>query len=254
MINWLGFRTLYKKEVNRFLKVYNQTLIAPMVNAMLFFAIFSLALGDRVRVIHGIEFQQYMVPGLIMMTLLQNAFANTSSSFIMGKVLGTLTDLLMPPISAGEMTGAMVLAAITRGIVSASMVALAICMFSPLAVHNIGLLFFYAFFAAALMGILGLLAGVFAESFDQMSAITSYVITPLTFLSGTFYSTKNLPEFWQQVNMFNPFFYMIDGFRYSMLGVHDAPIANGMIAIVIATTALYILTLKLIAAGYRIKN
>jgi len=253
-MNYLGFKTLYKKEVRRFLKVYNQTIIAPMVNSLLFLAIFSLALGDRVKDVSGIPFQQFMVPGLIMMTIVQNAFANTSSSFIMGKVLGTIIDYLIPPISAGEMTLAMVLGGITRGICAGLSVAVAASFFVEISIHNFWLLIFYAIFASALLATLGLLAGIFAETFDQMAAITSYIITPLAFLSGTFYSINNLPQFWQYVSHANPFFYMIDGFRYSMTGHHDGNLATGMSVIIIANILLFAITYKLVKAGYRIKS
>ncbi len=253
-VNWLGLQTLYKREVMRFLKVYNQTLLAPMVNALLFLAIFSLALGERVKFVGDISFQEFMIPGLIMMTIVQNAFANTSSSFIMGKVLGTMIDYLLPPISAGEMTLAMVLGGITRGIMTGLCVAIAVSIFSTPTMHNFALAVFYVVFASSLLALIGILSGIFANSFDQMSAITSYIITPLSFLSGTFYSVKHLPEFWQTINLANPFFYMIDGFRYSMTGQSDADITTGMSILIISNIILYAIVLRLLKSGYRIKT
>ncbi len=254
MINWLGLQTLYIREVNRFLKVYNQTLVAPMVNAMLFFAVFSLAIGNRVNFVSDIPFQTFIVPGLIMMTVLQNAFANTSSSFIMGKVLGTFIDYLMPPISAGEMTLGMVAGGITRGFAAGLMVFLAVSFFVTTEIHDIFAMFAFVILASMMMALVGMLAGIFADTFDQMAAITSYIVTPLAFLSGTFYSTKQLPEFWQTLNHFNPFFYAIDGFRYGMIGHGDVHYGHGLLVISLTNLVLITIVYRLISIGYRIKN
>jgi len=252
--NWLGFRTLYKREVFRFLKVYNQTLFAPMVTALLFFAVFSLAIGDRVRNIGNITFQEFMIPGLIMMTMVQNAFANTSSSFIMGKVLGTIIDYLLPPLSAFEILLAMLLGGITRGICTGLCVVIAINIFYPIEVHDALTVIIYTILATSMLALLGILSGIFANSFDQMAAITSYVITPLSFLSGTFYSVRNLPEFWQTINHFNPFFYMIDGFRYGITGYADASINTGISILVVTNLVLFSVIYVLLNKGYRIKT
>jgi len=253
-INWLGLKTLYFKEVRRFLKVYNQTLVAPMVTALLFLAVFHLAMGDRVKEIGGVPFPVFMASGLIMMTIIQNAFANTSSTLIMGKVIGSIIDYLMPPISAIELTVALVAGGITRGIMSGIAVLIAVIFFIPIEVHDFGLLIFYAVFAASILALCGILAGIIADSFDQVHAITSYIVTPLAFLSGTFYSIKNLPEFWQNINSFNPLFYMIDGFRYSMTGHADANIVVGIAVILASNVLLFILVYRLIESGYRLKT
>jgi len=252
--NWLGFRTLYKREVFRFLKVYNQTLFAPMVTALLFFAVFSLAIGDRVRNIGNVTFQEFMIPGLIMMTMVQNAFANTSSSFIMGKVLGTIIDYLLPPLSAFEILLAMLLGGITRGICTGLCVVVAINIFYPIDVYDMFTVIIYTILATSMLALLGILSGIFANSFDQMAAITSYVITPLSFLSGTFYSVKNLPEFWQTINHFNPFFYMIDGFRYGITGYADASINTGIAILINTNIILFMIIYILLGKGYRIKT
>lgn len=253
-INWLGTYTLYKKEVRRFIKVYNQTLFAPVITALLFLAVFSLAVGGNVHHIADVPFQQFMASGLIIMSLVQNAFANSSSSFTMGKVLGTLIDYLMPPISAGEMISAMVFAAVTRGLIVGALVGGAVYLFIPLEVHHPFYALFYAIASSILLGLLGLLAGVLSESFDHMAAITSYVITPLSFLSGTFYSVKQLPPFWYHVSQFNPFFYMIDGFRYGMTGHHDGTIDIGIEVMIASIAILWTVTHILISRGYRIKS
>lgn len=253
-INWLGTYTLYKKEVRRFIKVYNQTLLAPVITALLFLAVFSLAVGGNVRHIAGVPFQQFMASGLIIMSLVQNAFANSSSSFTMGKVLGNLIDYLMPPISPGEMITAMVLAAVTRGVIVGVLVGIAVYVFIPFEIHHPLYALFYMIISATMLGLFGLLAGVLSESFDQMAAITSYVITPLSFLSGTFYSVKSLPSFWYHISQFNPFFYMIDGFRYGITGHHDGSIDIGVEVVVTCTVALWVVIHVLISRGYRIKT
>lgn len=254
-INWLGAYTLYKKEVRRFIKVYNQTLFAPVVTSLLFLAVFSLAISGRSNhSIGGVPFQQFMTAGLIMMSVVQNAFANTSSSLIMGKVLGNIVDYLMPPISSGEMVTAMVMGGVTRGLAVGVLVGLSIWLFIPLHVHHWGYVFFHIIAASMLLALVGVLSGIIAESFDQMSAITSYVITPLSFLSGTFYSVKDLPSFWHTVSHYNPFFYMIDGFRYGMTGYHDGPLAAGCIVLTISVIALWVTAHILIKKGYRIKT
>lgn len=252
--NWAGLWTLYKKEVGRFLKVYNQTLIAPMVNAMLFLAIFMLAFGGDVKEIQGVPFGQFMGAGLIMMTMIQQAFANTSSSLIMGKVLGTVIDYLMPPISAGEMLFAMVMAGITRGLAVGVMVWISVWVFSPIYIMHFGVIIFYSISACLLLSLLGMIGGIIADSFDQMAAITSYVITPLAFLSGTFYSVNNLPVFWYYVTHANPFFYMIDGFRYGMTGYTDGSMAFGAAFITVSNIVLWIVAYSTLKRGCKIKT
>ena len=252
--NVLGFLTLYRKEVMRFLKVYNQTLFAPMVNSLLFLSVFSLALGDRIVEVSGVPFEKFMVCGLIMMTVIQNAFANTSSTITFGKVLGSIIDVLIPPLSPFEITLAMTLGGITRGIMSGLAVAVAISFFVEMGMYDFWVMCFYLIFAAMMLALLGMIAGIYSDSFDQMSAVTSYVITPLSFLSGTFYSIKRLPEFWQEVNYYNPFFYMVDGFRYSLTGHSDADITTGMIYLICFNIVLFTIVYTMLKKGYRIKS
>lgn len=251
---YLGFITLYKKEVFRFLKVYNQTLLAPVITSLLFLAVFSLSLGHHVTHIGTIPFHMFMGSGLIIMSMVQNAFANSSSSFIMGKVLGNIIDILMPPLSAGDIVTAYVLASITRGLLVGLLVGLSMLPFLTLTIYSIGWLLLYAVLACMLLGLLGLFGGIFSESFDQMAAITSYIITPLSFLSGTFYSVKQLPHFWYVVSTYNPFFYMIDGFRYAMTGYHDGSLIIGLITLSVSNMVMWVLVYMLIKRGYRIKQ
>jgi ABC-2 type transport system permease protein len=253
-INWLGLWTLYKKEVHRFIKVYNQTLFAPVITSLLFLAIFNLAMGNHVATIGNVPFAVFMGSGLIIMAVVQNAFANTSSTLIMGKVMGTIIDYIMPPLSAGETVFAMVMGGLTRGLMVGILVALSIKLFIPLSIHHIGYMLFHIIAASILLALLGIFTGIVSESFDQMSAVTSYVITPLSFLSGTFYSVKNLPEVLYKLSHVNPFFYMIDGFRYGMTGYHDGSLATGLWVMGFSIILLWWLVYSMVARGYRIKT
>lgn len=252
--NIIGTWTLYLKEVRRFLKVYNQTLLAPVITSLLFLAVFKLAIGTRVHNIGGVSFEQFMAAGLVIMAVVQNSFANSSSSLTMGKVLGTIGDYLTPPISAFEMSFAMVAAAMTRGIAVGVLVSFAVSFFIPLNIHSWFFVVFYLLLASCLLGLLGLLAGILAETFDQMAAITSYVITPLSFLSGTFYSVKQLPEIWYNISQFNPFFFMIDGFRYGLTGYSDGNLQVGMAYLLSTNIILWLVIHLMLKKGYRIKS
>jgi ABC-2 type transport system permease protein len=253
-VNWFGAFTLLKKETLRFFKVYHQTLFSPVVNIALFLAVFSLSVGHQVEKINGIDFKIFMSAGLIMMAAMQNAFANSSSSFVMGRVMGHIVDYLMPPLGAIELLFAFTFGAILRGISVAVVAFAVISIFVTLPIHSFLMVIFYLFFSSMFLGLLGVLCGIFSETFDQMSAMTSYVITPLTFLSGTFYSTNALPEFWQKVSHANPFFYMIDGFRFAITGQSDGNILTGMIYILILNVVLAGALLQALHKGYRIKH
>ena len=253
-INWFGANTLLKKEVWRFMKVYHQTLFSPVINIILFLAVFSLSLGGHITTIGEVPFVTFVSAGLIMMAAMQNSFANSSSSFVMGKVMGNIIDYLIPPLGAVELLYAFTLGAILRGIAVAIVAFIAISFFVTIPFFNIFYVLFYLLFACMFLGLLGLLCGVVSETFDHMSAMTSYVITPLTFLSGTFYSTAALPEFWRGVAHFNPFFYMIDGFRYGLTGYHDGNLLTGMIYLLVLNLTLGIVIYFMIKKGYRIKS
>ena len=253
-INWFGAYTLLKKEVWRFLKVYHQTLFSPVVNIILFLAVFSLSVGHQIENIAGVPFDIFMSAGLIMMAAMQNSFANSSSSFVMGKVMGHIVDYLIPPLGAFELLFAFTIGAVLRGICVAIISFAVISIFVSLPIFSCAHLIFYLIFSCMFLGLLGVLCGVISETFDHMSAMTSYVITPLTFLSGTFYSTNSLPEFWQKVSHANPFFYMIDGFRFSITGYHDGNLLTGEIYICILNLILGFALYLMIRRGYRIKN
>jgi ABC-2 type transport system permease protein len=252
-VNWLGFWTLYAREVRRFVKVATQTIAAPVVTTLLFLAIFLLALGGGGRSAGGIPFGEFLAPGLVMMAMMQNSFANTSSSLIISKIQGNIVDVLMPPLSGGELTLAYALGGVTRGLVVGLVVTLAIWCFVPIRIHDPIAIVFYAVAASLLLSVLGVLGGVWAEKFDHMAALTNFVITPLSFLSGTFYSVDRLPENWRFVAHLNPFFYMIDGFRYGFIGRADGSLAVGVAVLVAVNAALLMLCFRLIARGYKLK-
>ncbi|MES2677394.1 MAG: ABC transporter permease [Pseudomonadota bacterium] len=254
MTNHYGTYTLFKKEVLRFLKVYHQTLFSPMVNALLLLAIFALSLGGNVHNVGEVPFKEFMAAGLVMMVAMQNAFANTSSSFTMGKVMGHIIDYLIPPIGANGILIAFASAAVLRGLLVGLLTFIAIIFFVPLFPHHIFYALFCIIFASLFLGLLGMLCGILSDNFDQMSAITSYFITPLTFLSGTFYSTNNLPEFWKHIAHLNPFFYMIDGFRYGITGHNDGDLFIGAITILLCNIILLFIVHHLLKIGYRIKH
>jgi ABC-2 type transport system permease protein len=253
-VNWLGLWTLSAKEVRRFMKIPGQTVLAPTVTTLVFLAIFSLALGGAVRKIGEIPFMEYLAPGLIMMAIVQNSFANTSSSMMSAKVQGIIVDILIPPLSAAELTLAFVSGGVVRGLMVGIGVAIAMTVFVPLGVHSVWALLFYPVAASLMLSLIGLAAAIWADKFDQMAAITNFVITPLSFLSGTFYSIDRLPEPWHAMSLANPFFYLIDGMRYALIGHADGSLAVGVTVLVVLNLALWTLCHRMIASGYKIKE
>ncbi len=252
-INWLGLWTLYMREVWRFVKVYQQTVFAPMATTLLFLAIFSLALGRAVEVVGGVPFVEFLAPGLIMMAIIQNAFSNTSSSIIIAKIQGNIVDTLMPPLSAHELTIAIALGGATRGIVVALAVGLAMIPFVPMGLHSPWFIIYHACSASLMLSLVGLIGGVWADRFDHIAAVTNFVIMPLSFLSGTFYSIERLPQAFQTFAHFNPFFYMIDGFRYGFIGHADGSLAAGVAFTAAVNVALWLLCTRMFATGYKLK-
>lgn len=253
-VNWLGLWTHYAKEVRRFYKVGFQTLVAPVVTTLLFLAIFTLALGRSVTELGGVPFEEFLAPGLIMMAIVQNAFSNTTSSLMISKIQGNIVDLLMPPISPGEMTLGFVLGGATRGVAVAIFVGVVISLFVPLHIHNAGMILFHAISAALMLSLVGMITAIWADKFDQVASITNFIITPLSFLSGTFYSIERLPPMWHDVALFNPFFYMIDGFRYGFIGHHDGSLATGVIVGCAINAVLWWICHQMFAKGYKLKD
>lgn len=252
-INWLGVWTLYAKEVRRFMKVYVQTIFAPVANSLLFLCIFVLALGGRSTQVGGVDFQQFLAPGLIMAAMMQNAFANTSSSLLMAKIQGNIVDLMMPPLSAGELTAGLVLGGMTRGLVVGLAVLAGTMIFVPLEPRNLFCILYFAAGASLMLSVLGLLSGIWSEKFDHLAAMTNFVVMPLSFLSGTFYSIERLPGPFHLLALGNPFFYMIDGFRYGFTGSADGSVLIGVIIVAVADLVLLGLAYYLFRVGYRLK-
>lgn len=253
-INWIGIKTLYKRETWRFLKVWNQTLVAPMITTLIFLAILILAMGGEARLVHGMPFAQFIAPGLIMMAMVQNAFANTSSSFMIAKLQGVIIDWLLPPFAAAELVVGMTMGGITRGLLVGCTVAIAMSVFAHVQVVHWGALLYFAVAATMMMSLLGIVTGIVANTPDQAATITNFVVTPLSFLSGTFYSIHDLPPTWQAISHYNPFFYMIDGFRYAMTGTSDSDPLLGVAVLATTITVLWMLAQTMFARGWRLKS
>jgi ABC-2 type transport system permease protein len=254
MNNLLGFRTLLMKEVLRFWKVSFQTVAAPVVTALLYLLIFSHVLDEHVQVYGQIRYTAFLIPGLVMMSVLQNAFANSSSSLIQSKVTGSLVFVLLPPISYLEFFSAYVLAAAARGVVVGVGVLSVTVWFAPPGMVAPLWVLAFAVLGGAIMGALGVVAGIWAEKFDQLAGFQNFLILPLTMLSGVFYSIHSLPPFWQQVSHFNPVFYMIDGFRYGFFGVSDVAPQVSLAVVSIAFAIVTVFTLALLQRGYKLRN
>lgn len=252
--NWIGLRTLYMREIRRFSKVYTQTIMAPVVTTLLFLAVFSLALGGAHRVVAGLPFVQFLAPGLIMMAIAQNAFANTSSSIMVSKIQGNIVDILMPPFTAHELWLALVMGGASRGIAVGLAVGVAMTFFVDLGLYAPGYILFHALLASVLLSQLGMIGGIWAEKFDHMAAITNFFITPLAFLSGTFYSIQRLPETFQAIAHFNPFFYMIDGFRYGVIGHADGNLTAGLAVMIGINVVLWLVSTRMLHNGYKLKT
>lgn len=218
--NFIRFFALYKKESIRFLKIYHQTIFTPMVNALLFYLVFTLAFGKN-AISGSIAYKDLIASGLIIMTVLQNSYTNTSSSLAMSKILGFMTDYIISPLTKFEILIAHVLCSVTRGIICAISVVVVLCLFVNFKIYSAYYLIFYLLISSAIFALLGLIFGAMSSSFDQNHAYNTYIIGPLTFLSGTFYSVANIPQPWQSIIKLNPVFYMIDGFRYSITGYSD---------------------------------
>ena len=251
--NYLCFFTLIKKEIYRFLKVGIQTIIGPAVSSLLFLAVFSLALGRSVNSINGIELSYFIAPGLIMMTMLQNSFANSASSIGQAKSQGNIVDILMAPLNNIELTLGYIIASVCRGIICGIVTSIGVLIFVPLQIYSFPALLFYTFMGCTMMGSLGTIVGIWADKWDQQQGITNFIVLPLTFLSGTFYSISRLPEFWQTVSSLNPFFYNIDGFRYAFTGKSDTSLVQGMIFLIIINIILIIFCYLMFRKGYKIK-
>lgn len=253
-VNWVGLSTLIRKETERFFKVWLQTIVAPVITTVLFYLIFSLSFGDAGRGLEGVPYMTFLMPGLVMMGVLQNAFANTSSSLIMMKIQGSIVDVLMPPLSASELLLGLTIGGIIRGLVVGAACVAVLVPFAHLPIAHLWAIIAYGVLGSALLSLIGVLAGLWAEKFDHLASVTNFVIMPLSMLSGTFYAVKHLPDAWEQAARYNPFFYVIDGFRYGFIGTASMPLLTGLVFLVALCLAFWWICLHLIKIGYKIRS
>ena len=249
-----GLPALFRKEMLRFWKVVVQTVVAPVVTALLYLLIFSHVLEAHVEVYPGVSYTSFLIPGLVMMSMLQNAFANSSSSLIQSKMTGNIVFVLLPPLSYLEFFLAYLGASVIRGLVVGLGVWVVTLWFAPLEVPHLGWLLAYALLACAVLGAVGIIAGIWAEKYDQLAAFQNFLILPLTFLSGVFYSIHSLPPFWQAVSHVNPVFYLIDGFRYAFVGHSDTDPWLGLLVAGACFVAISALSLTLLKSGYKLRH
>jgi ABC-2 type transport system permease protein len=250
----VGFRTLFYKEILRFWKVATQTIAAPVVSAMLYLLIFGNVLQGRVQMLDGVDYTAFLVPGLVMMSVLQNAFANSSSSLIQSKITGNLVFILLPPLSHWEIVSAYVTASVVRGLAVGFGVFVITAWFAHLSFEAPLWIVVFALLGAGILGTLGVIAGIWAEKFDQLAAFQNFLITPATFLAGVFYSVKKLPPFWLVVSHFNPFFYMIDGFRYGFFGKSDVSPWTSLAVVAVFFGLLSTVAINLLRRGYKLRH
>jgi ABC-2 type transport system permease protein len=253
-VNWDGLRALYLREVRRFWKVGLQTLAAPIVTALLYMMVFVVAVGKVRPAVDGVPFATFIAPGLIMMQILNNAFSNSSSSLLQAKMNGLIGDFLTPPLSPGELVAGFALGALTRGLVVGAVAALAIFPFSHMTFAQPWAIVYFAIGSALIMGLLGAMAAIWSEKFDHIAAVTNFVIMPMTFLSGTFYTVANLPEPFRTISQYNPFFYLIAGFRYGFTGHMDGSLAVGVVVTGVLVVALWAITWRIFATGWKLKT
>jgi ABC-2 type transport system permease protein len=253
-INWIGFISLWLKECNRFMAVWQQTLLSPLVSSLLFLSVLSLALGSSRGDVLGYSFISFLAPGLIAMSILTQSFSHSVSSLMIGKIQGNIVDMLYAPLSALEVCMAIILAAMTRSFLIAIISIAVFSLIVEIPINNIIHIFIFGFLSAFILGSLGFIAGLWAEKFDHTATVTNFIITPLSFLSGAFYSIDRLPNFFQTISYLNPFFYMIDGFRYGFLGTSDGPISVGIVYLTILSFVIWFLAFYLYKIGYKIKS
>jgi len=255
-VNWGGLKTLYIKEVRRFFKVQLQTVWAPAVTTLLYLAIFTVALARGGRTIMGVSYADFIAPGLIVMAMMQNAFANSSFSLLVGKIQGNIVDYLMPPLSTGELMAGLIGAAVTRAFLVGFAVWLVMLLWPgvSVALHRPELVLWFGLMGSLLLAFLGLLTSLWADKFDHAAAVTNFVVTPLSLLSGTFYSVSQLAPTFRAVSHANPFFYIISGFRAGFLGTSDSPLLIGAVGLLVLNGVLWAVCFSLLKSGWKIKN
>ena len=254
-VNWGGLGTLYVKEVRRFFKVQLQTIWAPAVTTLLFLVIFTVALGRSGRTVMGVPFADFLGPGLIAMAMIQNAFANSSFSLLVGKIQGTIVDYLMPPLSVGELIAGLLGASVTRAFLVGLAVWLAMLVWPGVHVmpRHLWAILWFGLMGSTMLGLLGLLTSIWAEKFDHAAAVGNFVVAPLALLSGTFYSIDALSPWFRAISHANPFFYVISGFRFGFLGAADSPVAFGALLLLAINAGLGALIYALLRSGWRLK-
>ena len=255
-VNWGGLKTLYVKEVRRFFKVQLQTIWAPAMTTLLFLVIFTVALGRSGRTVMGVPFADFLAPGLIVMGMIQNAFANSSFSLLVGKIQGNIVDYLMPPLSTAELIAGLLGASVTRAVLVGLAVWLAMLLWPGVHVAPLHLwaIFWFGLMGSTMLGLLGLLTSIWAEKFDHAAAVSNFVVAPLSLLSGTFYAIDSLSPAFRAVSHANPFFYVISGFRYGFLGVSDSPIAVGAVLLLAINLVLGLICYMLLKRGWKLKS
>ena len=251
---YIRFVTLYIKELRRFTKIPGQTILAPAATTLLFMVIFSTAIGNSRNEYILTDFKSFLFPGLIMMTIIQNAFMNNSSSLLMSKVQGNIVDLLMPPISNFQIIVSFILVGVTRGLTVAIAAAIFMLPFVQIEIYSFIVVLFFAVISSAILSLIGLLTGIWADKWDHLGTIDNFIIIPLSFLSGTFYSIKILPELIQKLSLFNPFFYMIDGFRYGFIGSSDVNIMTSIQILMLCFIILLFFSYLILQSGYKLRH
>lgn len=254
MTNVVGFLALFRKEVHRFIKVINQTLLAPVISALLYITVFGVFIGSRIGEISGVSYLTFIIPGLVMMNTMTNAFMNNSTSIVMAKFFGSIQEMLTAPLSYREMALALTLAGAVRGMV-VGLVTLAIALlFAPLSMHNIAAFAYFMVFVSMIFSSVGILIGLWAEKFDHIAAFSNFLITPLTFLGGVFYSIHLLPDTLQTISVWNPLLYMIDGLRFGMLGMSDVNVLFSAALVFILAAVFFAATVVAIRRGYNLRT
>jgi len=253
-INWVGAYSLYIKETLRFLNVFGQTIIGPIVTAILFLLVISLAIGNERSNVLGVPFIEFLAPGLIAMQVIQQAFSHSSSSLLMGKVMGNIVDLIGAPLSAGEVSLSIIFASVTRALTISIISIIIFSLIIEIEIKNYVVFILYLFLSSFIMGAAGFIAGLWADKFDHMATVTNFIIVPLSFLSGTFYSVDRLPELLKTLSYYNPFFHMIDGFRYSFINNMDGSITFGLMYLTILSIIIWYIAYLLYKKGYKIKS
>lgn len=253
-INWVGAYSLYIKETLRFLNVFGQTIIGPIVTSILFLLVISLAIGNERSDVLGVPFIEFLAPGLIAMQVIQQAFSHSSSSLLMGKVMGNIVDLIGAPLSAGEVSLSIIFASVTRALTISIISIIIFSLIIEIEIKNYVVFILYLFLSSFIMGAAGFIAGLWADKFDHMATVTNFIIVPLSFLSGTFYSVDRLPELLKTLSYYNPFFHMIDGFRYSFINNMDGSITFGLMYLTILSIIIWYIAYLLYKKGYKIKS